>query len=87
MFVVCQWPNASIFGSMDLFKLEIHQKCVVHMRSSGLDWPRGKKMASGTLPSKLMLNGPSRLGVVVCDGCWVLQALLPPPPSEPSEPP
>ena len=70
MFVVCQWPNAPSLGSTDQVEYEIQQKCVVRMRSSGLDLPREKKntSVSGTLPSKLMLDGPSRLGVLVWDG-------------------
>ena len=104
MFVACQWPNHSILGSMDQIKLEIYQKCVVHKRSSGLDLPRGKKtLRSGTLPSRLMLNGQRRFQVVVGDGGWsqwnqcqwnhamdqangTMQAPIPPPPPESSEP-
>ena len=70
MFVACQWPNVSILCSIEQVMLEIHQKCVVHMRRSALDLPRGRNFGVRDYPSKLMFNGPSRLGVVTSMG-WL----------------
>ena len=56
-------------------------KGVILMRTSGVDFQVKNTSASGTLSSKLMLNGPSLLGVVIWDRWWVVQAPLPPHPT------
>ena len=68
LFVVCQWPNVPSLGSIDLAEYEIHQNCVMRLRSNGLDLPCEKRFGVRDNSFKLMLNGCSRLGVVVWDG-------------------
>ena len=62
MFVVCQWPNVPGLGSNGPEEYEIQEKCVVRIRSSGWDLPCEENYSFRALPSKLMLNGPRRLG-------------------------